>query len=150
MLGSWVYLFDSRITGMRFYRRILGTLDIAQSIRIIFVATICYAIILAATIILAKRVRKPKLIFAATTIVVAIAFHFCDLYFLQQALRGMSVLMLVLVIATLIDRKKIMRVVVAIFATVLLAKIFLNILPFHYGFALAMPATLIMVVAAMS
>ncbi len=46
VLGSWCYLFNSRITSLPFYRIVLGTIDVAGNLTILLRSAAAYAVLL--------------------------------------------------------------------------------------------------------
>ncbi|WP_428940809.1 glycosyltransferase family 39 protein [Fontivita pretiosa] len=160
VLGAWIYLFDSRITRSEFYARVIGTHELSWSLIYIVAACAAYAIILLIAARLATiRRRGTGLIALAVcsmSILVAIAFNVLSLNVWQGSLRGLTVVSPLLAGGSVLvairkrDAASAMRAVISVFAAALLAKIVLNVTPFHYGFALAMPATLLAVAAALS
>ncbi|HVT89103.1 MAG TPA: glycosyltransferase family 39 protein [Tepidisphaeraceae bacterium] len=158
VLGSWVYVFDSNIRNMYFYRGIMGTLDLRRNWELCGYACIAYAAVLLPAVLVGWSFKKGA---AAAC---AIATGICIIVFIlmrdnlapwQSSLRGLTIVMPLLSVGTLVFAirhprpQRTLRAVLSIFATVLLAKIFFNITPFQYGFALAMPATLIAISAAL-
>jgi len=160
VLGAWIYLFDSRITSSEFYARVIGTHELSWSLIYIAVACAAYAIILLVAARLATiRRRGTGLIALAVcsmSIPLAIAFNVLSLNVWQGSLRGLTVVSPLLaggsVLSAIRTREpgRVLRAVMGVFAAALLAKIILNVTPFHYGFALAMPATLVAVAGALS
>ncbi|HWP41211.1 MAG TPA: hypothetical protein VNL70_09815 [Tepidisphaeraceae bacterium] len=160
VLGAWVYLFNPRITGSEFYARVLGTHQLIWSIVYIVLACAVYAVALAMAGMLAMlRRRSADLVVAASagmTLLVSFAFSLVNLNVWQGSLRGLTVVSPLLAVGSVLvairrrDAGNVMRAVMSVFAAALLAKIILNVTSFHYGFALAMPATLVALAAALS
>lgn len=160
-LGSWAYAFNREITGLPFYRQILGTTDLTGSIQTILKVTGVYCVILAIGISLAFLVKSHRrtiiLIIVIASLAAGFAFYHyrVNLGVWQGSLRGLTIVSpLIAIWMTLLAVRNrnpdaIIRCVISVFAAVLLAKIFFNVLAYHYGFALAMPATLVAIAAVM-
>jgi hypothetical protein len=163
VLGSWMYVFDPAVTGMDFYRRTLGTFDFADSAAAIFWCTICYASLVAlagcAGMFLGRH-RSAWWIGAVgltSTLGAIVAFQIVPRNAWQQSLRGLTVVVPLLAVGWTVmalrrrrDTRSTLAAMLAVFAAVLLAKILFNVRAYHYGFALAMPATLMTVSAGLS
>jgi hypothetical protein len=85
-----------------------------------------------------------------------VALFKIDLGIWQNALRWLTIASPLIAVWMFIgaarnhSRECVVRAMLAIFAAVLLAKIILNVRSYHYGFALAMPATLVALAAGIS
>lgn len=162
ILGSWVYFTDPRLRTLPLYQQTFGTLDLATSLFHILAATATYAAIIVGAWLIGTLIRKGPargrktgwiVLLAAAGIGLA-AFSIIDMNVWQQAIRGWTILLPAIAIGALLltlrhpQPRNILRTTIAIFAAMLLLKILLNVRTFHYGFALAMPATLLVIVAA--
>jgi len=161
-LGSWIYLFDPQVSGLSFYSRIFGTLDLASNLYAMLVGLIWWGALFGGVGAVALRLRRrsPRRGWMWWP---SLAVMGIGMWMLSQraevmwdlAFRGLSLEMLMTTIGLLVvvvrDRRDsivwrtVVRLVVTTFALLMLAKMFLNVTLWHYGFALAMPATLVMV-----
>jgi hypothetical protein len=165
-LGSWWYVFDPDVTQMRFYRRIFGTLDGPNNVHHMVESVIWYAGVFGIVAAAALSLRREQLETRSGRAIAWLGSALLvggALYSLQRLVRidwsrafgGISLVMLILVIGLLVrlgqtwrgraSPRLVMQLVVAMFAIVMLGKIFLSALLYHYGFALAMPAMLVLV-----
>ena len=167
VLGGWLYLFDPRINQMKFYQRVFGTLSLANTAHSMIIDAIWYAalaaVVTAVALTLRARWRGSPWVFAVALLLSSAGM--CGIYQLvptsewQIAFRGLSIVMVAIVIALLvwtarlrrstgaIEDRAILRLIFATFALLLLGKVLLNVLLYHYGFALAMPAAMVVVAA---
>jgi hypothetical protein len=165
LLGSWRYAFDSRLADLKFYRYVIGTADIPGSIARIAATFACYLLVCGiaklAAVIAGKYPRSVRIsaaiIFLVISGIAVTLFLTIDRSYWQNSLRGFTILMPLMAIKLFIDAWRnpqdaaaALRAIVAVFATALLAKMPLNVISYHYGFALAMPATLLVVAAALA
>lgn len=162
ILGSWVYFTDPQLRRLPLYQRTLGTLDMVESLFRILAATVTYAAIIAGAWLIGTLIRKGPLrgrrtgmlVLVVASIIGVIAFSFISMNVWQQSIRGWTILVPAIAAGALLltirhpQPRNILRTSIAIFAAVLLARTFFNVRTFHYGFALAMPATLLVIVAA--
>jgi hypothetical protein len=159
IFGSWRYALDGRISGLLFYRQTLGIAAPSDSAGKILAATLVYALIAGAAVFAATTLKpRPRPIgiaLVAGVAIAVIAFFAMPLSVWQQSLRGLTLLApgmaIVWIVAAWRDAndRLLLRAALASFAAALLAKIFFNVGLSHYAFALAMPATLVAVVAAL-
>lgn len=161
-LAGWTTLFKGEVAAGDFYRRVTGLEDpwgnALRMIRI-FAALGALAGIVAAADVLSRRwIKNPFAAFAAggaaSLLIFASLFESIPWRQLGRALPLVTVAALALVIALARkrapDRAEAARfgslAAWSVFALILLGKIFLNAHVYHYGFYLAMPATLAAVV----
>jgi hypothetical protein len=157
IFGSWRYALDGRISGLLFYRQTLGIAAPSDSASKILIATLVYALVAGAAAVASMTLKpQPRQIAIVLIIgvgIAAIAFFALPLSVWQQSLRGLTLLApgvaIVWIVAAWRDAsdRLLLRAALASFAAVLLAKIFFNVGLSHYAFALAMPATLVAIVA---
>lgn len=154
-LGSWVYVFDPAIRGMHFYRRIMGTLDLSASRHAIEISSLAYVAVLAPAVLIALFFKRGFAAILGVGAATAIALFFLiPLNFWQSILCGCTLAIPAIALVTLglaIRRplpNSILRATVSLFAAILLAKIFFDVRAMQYGFALAMPAALVLIAAA--
>ena len=153
--------FNPEVTSLRFYQWGMGTLDPAESLKEIRVWTLRFATLFVPTAVLALLLRRRGALAWGVSAVALTAMFFYisqDSLPWMHAVRPLPVLLLVIGLGSLVEflrtlragediSASLFRVVLIVFALVLLAKIVLNVRLMHYGFALAMPGTMILVVA---
>jgi hypothetical protein len=162
VLGSWAYAFDPEITGMRFYRRVFGTLDPANNVASMFESFIWWGASFGAVAAVAITIRRTKptdsypWAFVVALLIASVIFWFVyrGALVMPDDFRGLTLVMIGTFVGTLVvalrrgratapDPRPVMQFVVASFALLMLGKMLLNVLLYHYGFALAMPAALV-------
>lgn len=158
-LGAWAYVFDERITSLLFYRRIMGTDRIGESLRLLLSWTGGWLALLGPGFALAFAMRKrpvgalwPIAAFAATAVALFL-LHRRGIAWLE-IVRPLPLFALLAFAAALFAWRKrrqdpaaILRAAFAVYALALLAKMILHAQIAMYGFALAMPAAMLVVVA---
>lgn len=164
LLGSWPWIFGGKITSMAFYQTGIGLDHPLDNLGALVIWALRYAGVLLPLVVLASVVRVPKVhrltIMAAVFLAVTVLLKLIQIKW-TEAFRPLPVCMAGLGILSLIGwirhRKDarvsgvwILRVVMALWAVALLGKIMLYARIYHYGFALAMPATLLLTVALIS
>ena len=166
VLGFWLLALNQDVASMRFYRWVMGTLDPGESVRNILNWTLWYAAILVPSAAVALAVRRSIAnrtvmaigVFVLLVIIVGASWR---KVVWAEALLPLPLLMLslnliwpVLLFRRRFDRQAaaqlIRRLTVALLALALLGKIILNARLCHYGFALAMPATMLLVITLIS
>lgn len=166
VLGSWLLALSHDVASMRFYRWGMGTLDPGESLRNILNWTLWYAAFLLPPAAVALAVRRSianRAVIAIGVFVLLVIMagaHWRKVVW-AEALLPLPLLMLSLnlVWSVLLFRRRfdpqtaaqlIRRLTVALLALTLLGKIILNTRVCHYGFALAMPASMLLVVTLIS
>jgi hypothetical protein len=161
--ASWASVFTLDLASIRFYRAGMGLLDPAASVHAMLVCTGWYVAFFGPLAGLALLLRLRGAWRAALAIVafvgvgLGLAWSGHNVAWLK-AVQLLPVVMLVTCAALLVaivrqraDRQAMGRnlagISLAVFATLLLSKMILNVRVYHYGFALAMPATLLLVTA---
>lgn len=149
-----------------FYLRIMGTDKAVMNILKMLLVSGCYLIVMLLLRLIGSRVRyirEKKSLFADrralfySVLFVALCFIICSSW--DQIFRGLPVALLMLIgylclslVRSRGDYSKVGRLlplfVLANFAFFLLCKMILNVRVFHYGFALTMPAVLLLVAIA--
>jgi hypothetical protein len=151
VIGAWRWAGDPAISDSYFYRLVRGTDDAAESLRLIGVFGIGYVIALLIPFGIALLVRRSQMKWLSP--VVFVVFGSAALYAIWQVEhwdvlgRPLIVFAIVLPVALLVvyvrtrerTPRQIFQLTFAAFALVLLAKIYLNVRLYHYGFALALP-----------
>lgn len=162
-LGHWLTALRSDLTALEFFRTGMGTDDIRGNVWALLTATFWYAALFGPPAALGLALRqsgKHRMALAAGCFVVAVAALSLggrEIAWLQAA-RPLPLFMLVAGLISLgalfryrhnpePARRLILQVSLIVLAEVMLMKIILNARIYHYGFALAMPATLLLVVA---
>jgi hypothetical protein len=162
--GTWLWVANSRITGLPYYQWARGTDDLPASLGRIVAWTACYALVFAPAAIAARLIpnaRRALEVSVAIIIAAAIAVPLLlgwNSFKLGAAFLPLPAVMLVLgavMVARVVRGGQAARdaglpLSLVTLATLLLAKIFFNARIFHYGFALAMPATLMLMTALVS
>jgi hypothetical protein len=160
-LGPWALVFNRELADQPFYRWGLGTMDLRTNLEVVARMGFAYLGLFVPVALIALRARRWK----RFEVPIAAALFLVLLYFLSEvrplhwarANRPVALFMIVLLavhaVAFVRTRKDggdtetvILKLTVLTFATLLLAKIFFHIRFIHYGFALAMPATLLVVI----
>ncbi len=162
ILGSWKYLSHTAVTSLKFYRVGMGTHDITYSITSISLWSFGYAAFFATLILIAKKLRAPGRLqvvaSGVTFLVAAIGFYLLlqtnGAHFLRPLPVALSVIGIYLFKGFWRDGRHsaensrlIVAMMLVVFALALLLKIMLNARIFQYGFVLAMPGTLVCIVA---
>jgi hypothetical protein len=163
VLGSWWYVFNAQILRLPFYKIVLGTIDVADNLAILLQSAAVYAALLipAAMLMLAcRRSRRYHLPLAAVLVVAAVILMLWkyDRIFWLWTARPWPLFMVILAAAALVwfvrsrrspDRgaQAALAVMTTVFALVLLSKMLLASRIKHYGFVLALPAGVLVVMA---
>jgi hypothetical protein len=161
--GSWMYLFSGEVREMRFYREITGTLNVGQSMVRIATWTLRYASVMAPAALAAFLVRRSwrasplavALLAPAAAATVLAVRRGIDWENLANPFPLVTAVAMVVVAAGVVRgpaevddrRRRILALSCLVYALALLLKMFLNTRILHYGFALAMPAGLVLVAA---
>jgi hypothetical protein len=160
-LGHWLTASRGDVVALPFYREGLGIDDVELSVRALVRSTAWYGAVLlpAAGVALALRSpgpHRPRMawaLFLAATIVLGVQWWRVAW---SDAARPLPLLMAGFALAwgyALVRQRRepndrtILRVAMLVLALALLMKMVLNARILHYGFVLAMPATLLLVVA---
>jgi hypothetical protein len=159
-LGYWHAASRPEFVAMPFYRQGLGIDDVAGNLRTLATALAWDTVALLPGLVAALVLRHvPQR--RAASIVLGLGSFVAARWLVSidgwlRAVRPLPLALLVAVGASLVacvraradvDRPRVLRAALSVFALALLAKMVLNVRVFHYGFALAMPATLVVVVA---
>jgi hypothetical protein len=161
--GQWLVAWRAGATSLPFYREGIGFDDVAGNLRILAISAVSYLAIFGPLAALALAFRRQSMrrapVALATFAVVAAGLGLgWRVIPWQYAARPLPLFMLAIIAAVSapvvrahrrreVNHRLAMCVSLALFALVLLAKMVLNARIPHYGFALAMPATLLLVVA---
>ena len=156
--GAWLWLGDDRISGLPFFRWVMGTDEPERNVARMLGWTGAYIALLVTSLglaLLLRRRSKASLVAAAVAgLVVAVAMELTWRNVTWSAMLRPLPLVLLLAILVMATRwitgrettdRALPRLSLTVFALALLLKIVLNVRAFHYGFALAMPATMVLV-----
>ena len=163
VLGSWPSVLDGDVARLPFYRAGMGALAIGPSLLELVIWVIRYAVLFGPALFFAWRARTrgrlTGLIAGSVFLVVAaVLVLLSDSIPWDRAFLPLPVAMAAAAAAPLVTMagtrrsgagtRELMQLSMVVFAFVLLLKMILNARVYHYGFYLAMPATLMLVVAA--
>jgi hypothetical protein len=162
-LGYWLSASRAGVVASPFYRQGMGIDDVGKSLTALFTCAFWYAVTLGPVAGLALALRKPgryrlAVAGAAFAAVAAMLGAYWREIAWQEVGRALPLCMLALAVTLAvtyvrrlrrseIDHPLVLRVSMVVFALGLLGKMILNVRIYHYGFALAMPATLLLVLA---
>jgi len=162
-LGYWRAASRPEFGALPQYRWGLGTEDVAGNLRKLAIATWWYAVFFAPGVAAAIFLRGARRWAAATVVVVlasmAAAARFVPIDgWIQNAARPLPLFLLLITVGSIAAYLRSRRdpdaapryalqTSLAVFALALLAKMVLNARLYAYGFALAMPATLLLIAA---
>ncbi|CAN5537589.1 hypothetical protein BH09PLA1_BH09PLA1_07910 [soil metagenome] len=154
--GAWRWLGERSLLDMPYFKDLAGTRDVAESLRIIATWSAGYGVLFvlpaAAGLLFRKRGRGPAIVAMALFLaLITMGVWFWPKINWDNFLRPMPLLMLVacLMLGRRILKRSgdsprcVLSIALLVFALTLLAKIALNAHIYHYGFALAMPATVV-------
>ena len=156
MAGSWRWIADARLTRISYFRILLGIDDPAGNVWTILTWSGAYAAFLAAAV-LAARLARGKSNRTIYLISIAIVLLFGAILWWtwpgivwSQAGRPLPLAIGIIIVVLLIklrrseDRSRlVLPLAWSCFAGALLAKMLLKTNMYHYGFALAMPAAML-------
>jgi hypothetical protein len=156
VLGGWAFIFNEELRRQPFYRNVMGASDIEQSLLAISRAMGWQGLFFLCVAGLAFALRKQATYRAwiAAGLFCLPAVYILRRLALSNLVRPMPVVMLALgaaCCAALLKsglspearQRMVVRMMLATFGLVLLAKILFKVQVAHYGFALAMPAALL-------
>lgn len=146
VLGAWNYVFDSRITDNAFYRGVLGTDYGVENTQLMLVIALGELALLGLLALLSRATWIPAMALFAAAASLAWLLPFQAPAWLE--LTRPWTLFAALICAFICWRPSahlhgILRGAFALFALLMLAKMFLHARLQMYGFALALPATLL-------
>lgn len=163
VLGSWGWVLDPTVNTMALYRQSMGLTDVAGNLGRILAWAVLYAIILVPAAIYALRTRQEQRGRQAILIALAAAAAMLLLVGWRHTspadlARPLPLFVVVLGVATLVALAKqpsdsslraplVARLAFVVLALGLLGKILLDTRFHHYGFVLAVPGTMLMVLA---
>ncbi len=158
VLGSWPWALDRRVTSLAFYRGLSGLDDVAGNLRTMVEWAGAYAGVGVVVVAIActrplKRAGRviPVVIAIVLTVGVVYGIHSMNwpdaLVALPVLLCGAGILAAIPILrrSEALPGRLALRLSLVAFSLALLGKILLRVHAFHYGFALAMPGTLVLV-----
>jgi len=159
MLSPWTYVFSTAIGSLAFYKGVMGTDALGENLVLILKYLFSWALFLAILGVLNHALRKPVARFPLLGILAIILFllglqTFQSLIPWLELLRPLPFIMLgaAIILGFKLWKRNndssdpipaLVLATLTIFSTVLLLKMFFKTHVYHYGTALAMPATLI-------
>jgi hypothetical protein len=163
VLGSWLWVFDAKVNSMNFYRESVGLDHVGMNLIRVLVWGLIYALALAPFIVATLGIRAEHgrrkaawILVAATVAVLAtVLWRHIPLSELARPLPlFLAFLALVTILALGKNRSDPMaraqlttRLMLVVLGLGLLGKILLNARFYQYGFVLAVPATMLVVLA---
>lgn len=161
VVGGWNWVFDAQLQSLPFYRVGMGLDAIAANLGRVLGWSACYGGLMGAGVVVASAVgpsRRAVPGFAAFVATAAAVGVFGKVIPWGEALSGLplALAMAGVVAATRLARTPerqaravwSLRLSLAVFGLAMLAKMPLHTRPYHYGFALAMPGSLVLATAA--
>ena len=163
-LGYWRAASRPEFAALPMYREGFGTNDLAGNLHRLAQATGWYAIVLAAGVAAAfvlRGVRRGAELAVLGIVSMVVAAQFVPIEGWLNAGRPLPLFLLLITIGSIVAYLRsrndpdaapryALQTSLALFALALLPKMVLNARVFHYGFALAMPATLVLIAALVS
>jgi 4-amino-4-deoxy-L-arabinose transferase-like glycosyltransferase len=161
--GAWPIVFNSSVTGNQFYRDSMGTLNLGESIERLAIWSACWLVIFLPPYLIGKRASQSKAVIVAafvwsalTTLAAGWVFNPSDAFtplplaLIVCAIPPLHVLRERAGVRVLPINQEVLPLALGalVWSFFLLLKILLNARIYHYGFALAMPATLLVISAA--
>lgn len=161
-LGYWRAASRPEFAAMQMYREGMGIEDVAGNLRKLARATGWYAVLLApgvaAAIALRSARRWAAVIAVVALVTMAAAARFVSIDGWIQAARPLPLFLLLITVGSIAGylrsrsdpdaaARYALQTSLAVFALALLAKMVLNARVYFYGFALAMPAALVLIAA---
>jgi hypothetical protein len=160
-LGSWPWILSHNIANHTFYRWSMGTINAATNVKLMLHWTVGYTVVFAlgtGLSMLRVKSRMYRLGFLiGLFLALSVLLTWLPINWLEVArplpliLLGLGILWSILFLGSYRKSRESERIIVRLsligFALALLGKIILYARFYHYGFVLAMPAALIVVVA---
>jgi hypothetical protein len=157
MLGSWRPILEGEVAGLPFYRWSLGLDDLGSSMLLVRKSMSWYGLLLAPAallgLVLRKEGRHRFWISVATFLAIGGFLAWWRVWWpATTSLLPLAMLAIAVTLTVGLIRdhrfngatsRRIISLTMVLFATLLLSKILLFSRTYHYGFALAMPATLV-------
>ncbi len=167
ILGPWPFIVHGQVQSLTFYRRLAGFSGFGANLKLLICWTACYAaagLVLASLSLGVRRFRARIMMWAGIVsgVIAVSLFEWSRQAFpgnlIFEGFRPLPLVMGILGVSCLrrVLRERgregqqasgILRVLLIVWAGALLAKMLFNVHIYQYGFALAMPATLLLVLA---
>jgi hypothetical protein len=163
VLGSWLWVFDAKVNTMNFYRESIGLDHAWTNLVKIFTWGAIYALALAPFMVGALRIRAEQrrknaawfLVAASVAVLMSVLWRHI---FPSELARPLPLFLAILALTTVValvknqtdsiaTRQLITRLMLVVLGFGLLGKILLNARFYNYGFVLAVPATMLAVLA---
>jgi len=160
-LGTWPDIAGGKLMDLPFYRWSVGIDDVgANLLSMLRVAggwLLVFGLPVGLGLLLRRAERRDLKLAVVAYLVVSTALVALGVYW-PGSVRPLPIVVVLLTATTCVEvirrrrsgddvQTSVLQLTLLIFAAALLAKILLNVRTFHYGFALAMPATVLTVVA---
>lgn len=156
--GAWAWVNDSELLALPYFKEIAGTRNPLASIRNILVSGFVYLLLFVPAALLGMGIGQERLARIVVPAVVSVPILVLGIWFWMKInwnllvqpvpvflLIAMGTIAYVLVTRREQGVRQILPLMLVVWSGAMLAKIPLNVHITHYGFALAMPATLIMI-----
>jgi hypothetical protein len=161
VLGSWLWVFDAKVNSIGFYRESIGLDHVGLNLRRIVAWGLIYSLALAPFIVAALGIRaeqsRRKAVWILVAATVAVLMTALWRHILPSELaRPLPLFLAILALVTIraLDKSRTdpiarapltTRLMLVVLGLGLLGKILLNARFYNYGFVLAVPATMLMV-----
>jgi len=163
VLGSWIWVFDAKVNALNFYRESIGLDHVEINLRRILAWALIYTLALLPFFVAALGIRAEQgrrkavwfLVAATAAVIMAVLWRHIlpselarPLPLFLVVLAGVTIQALSKNRADPIARPQLTaRLMLVVFGLGLLGKILLNARFYNYGFVLAVPATMLVVMA---
>jgi hypothetical protein len=163
LAGSWPWVGDQRLLQLPYFQALLGTDKLGQNLLTITIWTLIYAAVVFSAWLIGRLEPKRALLISiiAGVGLCALVLGASPWIAWENFLRPMPILLLIAFIwlstnlwrcrsELPVRRMLMLRVLLALFGGLMLLKMALNVSLLHYGFGLAMPGLIVLVVAMVS
>jgi len=163
-LGSWPGTLNPELRNIHFYKQIMGIGNLVLNIKTMFIGFSCFLLIFSPAIIIStvnpSRPKRDVLVGTTIGIGIVILSILCInplIKIVSYIIRPLPLFLICLIIFEGInlwkkyqkeqDLNGVLRLTLLLFSLILLTKILIRVDPHQYGFALAMPGTIILISA---
>lgn len=148
LLGAWRWVGDRSLLDLPYFKELAGTDDISQSLETIGLWTAGYVVVFGSAVLFGRFVRKPGSAIGVLIVVVIVGLSIWSGVNWNNFIRPMPLLIAAVGILFAVrivwkGKDDVLALMLCVWALAMLAKMPLNAHIYHYGFALAMPATLV-------
>ncbi|HVT89104.1 MAG TPA: glycosyltransferase family 39 protein [Tepidisphaeraceae bacterium] len=146
LAGSWAWIGDSELANLPFFKKLAGTDDIIASIKTIGACSLVYVVLFGVPALVGSRFKSNKWLGVGLfTMLFIVGMWFSQQIDWLNMVRAMPLVLVIALIVMAVRRSPadFLPAMLIVWALVLLVKMRLNVHITHYGFALAMPTTLI-------